>query len=149
MPTGSFDLSQEPLHTCVHTHYIEAHIHYTHVHIHPMCPHYTHICIHTTHAYTYLSTLHTCAYYTHNNMHMHIHTFSYKYNHFHRTLDSKGLSKTARVSDLCGPSYSRETETGRSGVPGDCSQKSDKTFPDKIPQSGDPPRKEVERDRSS
>lgn len=96
MPTGSFALSQEPLHTCVHTHYIEAHIHYTYVHIHPMCPHYTHICIHTIHAYTHLSTLHTCAYYTHNNMHMHIHTFSYKYNHFHRTLDSKGLSKTTQ-----------------------------------------------------
>lgn len=78
-------------------------------------------------------------------------TFSHKHDHPHQSLDSKGLSSrqdSTSFRSIWTFLLSRY-QTGIAAMPGNCSQNSDIAFLDKISQSRDSLRKEIERDRSS
>lgn len=123
---------------CTHT--TQRHIYTIHMctYILPMCPHYT--CL-----YKPIHTTHMCTHSTHNNMHMRTHTFSYKYNHFHRTLDSKGLSQTTRSEfQICvDPPTPEKLKLADLGYQGTAPKNQTELFQTKFPS----PRSTEERSR--
>lgn len=170
--------TQYVLHTHEYTHSPYTHAHRLHTGIYTLHTHIYYTYMHTLHTVHTALTLYTCTHTIHNT-HRHTHTtyiHTYRYSHYtqahilhtHKCADTHAHShinvtthinhwiprdpaadNIAHVLGLCGHSCSRDTQTGISTTPGNCSQNSDRTFLDKISQSRDPLRKEAERDRSS